>query len=69
MLLQLLKSYSHSPVGDVGDGEHMRGHLVSFLPLVDFDDLLGVDGQSLVGVDHHTEEPGVGLSEQIHSLV
>ena len=42
---------------------------MSLLPLVDLDDLLGVDGESLVGVDHHTEEPGVGLSEQIHSLV
>ena len=38
---------------------------MSFLPLVDFDDLLGVDGESLVGVDNHTEEPRVGLSEQI----
>ena len=38
---------------------------MSFLPLVDLDDLLGVDGQSLVGVDNHAEEPGVGLSEQI----
>ena len=65
MLLQLLKSYSHSPVGDVGDGEHMRRHLVSFLPLVDLDDLLGVDGESLVGVDNHAEEPRVGLSGEI----
>ena len=32
------------------------------LPLVDFYDLLGVDGEPLVGVDDHTEEPGVGLA-------
>ena len=31
------------------------------LPLVDFYDLFGVDREPLVGVDHHTEEPRVGL--------
>ena len=35
------------------------------LPLVDFYDLLGVDGEPLVGVDHHTKEPGVGLGGNI----
>ena len=38
---------------------------MSFLPLVDLDDLLSVDWESLVGVDHHTEEPGVSLQESV----
>ena len=39
---------------------------MSLLPLVDLDDLLGVDGESLVGVDNHAEEPGVSLQENIY---
>ena len=31
------------------------------LALVDLDNLLGVDGQPLVGVHHHAEQPGVSL--------
>ena len=38
---------------------------MSLLPLVDLNDLLSVDGKSLVGVDHHAEQPGVSLDENI----
>lgn len=31
------------------------------LPLVQLDDLLGVDGEALVRVHHHAEEAGVSL--------
>ena len=61
----MLKSYFHSPVGDVSDGEHMRRNLVSFLPLVDLDDLLSVDGEPLVGIDHNAKQTGVGLGRYI----
>lgn len=37
---------------------------MSLLALVHVDDLLGVDGQVLVGVDHHAEEPRVRLQKQ-----
>ena len=43
----------------------MGRHLVPLLPLVDLNDLLSVDGKSLVGVDHHAEQPGVSLDENI----
>ena len=32
------------------------------LPLVDLDNLLGVDGDPLVGVHHHAEQAGVSLN-------
>jgi hypothetical protein len=35
---------------------------VPLLPLVDLDNLLGVDGDPLVGVHHHAEQAGVGLN-------
>ena len=53
------------PVGDVCDGEHMWRHLVPLLPLVDLDDLLSVDGEPLVGIDHNAEQTGVGLGRYI----
>ena len=31
------------------------------LPLVDLNDLLGVDGKPLVGIHHHAEQSRVGL--------
>lgn len=40
----------------------MWWHLMAFLALVHLDDLLGVDGQHLVGIHHHAEEAGVRLS-------
>ena len=39
----------------------MRRGLVPSLALVEIDDLLGVDRESLVWVDSHTEESRVGL--------
>jgi len=39
----------------------VRGELVSFLPFVHLDDLVRVDGQHLVRVDHHAEQAGVRL--------
>lgn len=39
----------------------MRRGLVPSLALVEIDDLLGVDWESLVWVDSHTEESRVGL--------
>lgn len=51
----------HAPVGRVGDGVDVRRHLVPLLALVHFDDLLRVDGQLLVGIDHHAEEARVRL--------
>ena len=58
------KSFN-SPVGNVGDGKDMGGHLVPLLPLVDLNDLLRVDGQPLVRVHHHTEQARVGLVEKV----
>lgn len=54
----------HAPVGRVCDGVDVGGHLVPLLALVHVDDLLAVDGQVLVGVDHHTEETRVGLRDK-----
>lgn len=51
----------HAPVGRVCDGVDVRGHLVSLLALVHVHYVLGVDGQVLVRVDHHTEETRVRL--------
>lgn len=51
----------HAPVGRVCDGVDVRGHLVSLLSLVHVHDVLGVDGQVLVRVDHHAEETRVRL--------
>lgn len=51
----------HAPVGGVGDGIDVRGHLVSLLALVHVDYVLSVDGQVFVRVDHNTEETRVGL--------
>jgi hypothetical protein len=36
---------------------------VPLLPLVDLDNLLGVDGDPLVGVHHHAEQAGVGVDQ------
>ena len=55
----------NSPVGNVSDGKDMGWHLVPFLPLVDLDDLLSVDGKPLVRVHHHTEQARVGLVQNV----
>jgi hypothetical protein len=39
---------------------------VPLLPLVDLDNLLGVDGDPLVGVHHHAEQAGVSLNMPIY---
>lgn len=54
----------HGAVGRVGDGEDVRWHLMALLALVEVHDLLGVDGQALVGVDHHAEQTRVGLETE-----
>ena len=43
----------------------MGWHLVPFLPLVDLDDLLGVDGEPLVRVHHHAKQARVGLVQKV----
>ena len=53
------------PVGNVSDGKDMGWHLVPFLPLVDLDDLLSVDGEPLVWVHHHAEQARVGLVQKV----
>ena len=55
----------NSPVGNVSDGKDMGWHLVPFLPLVDLDDLLSVDGKPLVRVHHHAEQARVGLVQNV----
>lgn len=51
----------HAPVGRVRDGVDVGGHLVPLLALVHVHDLLAVDGQVLVWIDHHAEETRVRL--------
>lgn len=59
----------HAPVGRVGDGVDVGRHLVPLLALVHVDDLLRVDGQLLVGIDHHAEEARVRLPNREASLL
>ena len=40
----------------------MRGNLMPLLALVDLDDLLRVDGQTLVRIHHHAEQARVSLA-------
>lgn len=54
----------HGPVSRVGDGEHVRRHLVSLDTLVPLHDLLCVDRQPLVGVDDDAEQPRVRLQQR-----
>ena len=54
----------HVAVGVVSDGEQMGRHLSPALALVLVDDVLGVDGQTPVGVDHDAEQTRVGLHMQ-----
>ena len=51
----------HASVSRVSDGVDVRRHFVPLLALVHVNDLLRVDGQVLVRVYHHAEEPGVCL--------
>ncbi len=54
--MSLALTLQHVIVRVIGNGEQMGRHLVSPLTTVLRYDILGVDGQALVGVDHHTEE-------------
>ena len=54
----------HASVGVVGDGEQMGRHLGPALALVLMYDVLGVDWQTSVGVDHDAEQTRVGLHMQ-----
>lgn len=51
----------HVMVSVISDGEDVGWHLISPLALVHVNDLLGIDGQSLVGIHSHTEKSRVGL--------
>ncbi len=51
----------HVAVGGIGDREQVRGHLQFPLAPVLLNDLLRVDGQSLVRVDHDAEQTRVRL--------
>lgn len=51
-----MRTLEHVAVGVVGDGVNVRRDLVAFLSFVHLDDLLGVNGQHLVGIHHDTEQ-------------
>ena len=61
----VLAADHHALEGSLGDGEDVGRHLVAPLPNVDLHGALGVDGETLVGVDGNTEETGVGVDEFI----
>ena len=54
----------HVPVSLVSNGVDMRRHLVTLLSLVHVDDLLCVDREPFVWVDHHAEQTRVRLKER-----
>ena len=56
------------PVGSVGNGKHVRRHFMAFLALIEFDDLLCVDRQSLIGVDHYAKQTRICLQESERKL-
>lgn len=51
----------HAAISRLRYGVDVRRHLVPLLAAVHVHDGLGVDGQVLVGVDHHAEESRVRL--------
>ena len=51
----------HVLVGGIDDGEDVRRHFRGTFSTVQLDDLVGIDGQSHVGVDGDAEKTGVGL--------
>ena len=53
----------HFPVGGLGDGPQVGRDLVTSLAEVHLDHGGSVDGEPLVGVDHHTEQAGVGVDQ------
>ena len=56
-----VRTKQHVPVSLVGSGVDVRRHLVTLFPLVHVDDLLCVDREPFVRVDHHAEQPRVRL--------
>lgn len=62
----------HLGVGAVGDGEQVGRHLISPLASVHLHHAVRVDGEPLVGIDHHAEQARVSLlapSKQISQVV
>ncbi len=49
-----------------GDSEDVRRNLVTALVSVDGDGALGVDGETFVRVDHHSEQTRVGLEQDVY---
>lgn len=54
----------HRSVRGVCDGEYVWRYLVPFDAFILFHDLLGVDGQLFVRVDHHAEQARVCLQKK-----
>lgn len=59
----------HVPVSSIRDGKEMRRNLVPSLPKVEPDGSLGVDRISLVGIDSHAEQTGVGLNGRFTAIL
>lgn len=51
----------HAPVGRLRYGVDMWRHLMPLLPTIHLYDGFCIDGQVLIGVDHHTKQAGVCL--------
>ena len=60
-MLKLDDTLQHAPVSGVGDCEHMRRHFMALFALVQIYDLLRVDRQPLVWVNHHAEQARISL--------
>ena len=58
----------HAAVGRVGDWEDVWRHIMASFAFVEFNDFLRVDWQSLVWVDHHTEQSWIGSEIQRNSM-
>lgn len=57
----ILSIRQHVTVSRIGDRKNVRWRFLSLLALVARDNLVGVDGQAVVWVDGHQEEPRVSL--------
>ena len=51
-----------------GDSKDVRRNLITALVSVDGDGALGVDGETFVRVDHHSEQTRVGLEQDIYTV-
>ena len=61
LLYKVVLTGQHVDVSTVRDGEDVRWHFITPLTTVQFFTPKSVDRVTLVGVDGHTEETGVGL--------